>query len=181
MYGSATGLLARSTSEGENLREYGYGGEYFFSPDSFAALDYKKASNRFGDAYESLEFSSVALTANWFLANSFFVGGGVEYQTLVFEKWTDSSQPSGSYSSNHGTYYGSTSTFGAKIQAGSKWNWDYFSLGVIWAGVYKSFKNPSLMLHSDSIDDYAPPKEDPGAVFADMNIELLRVFLGIDF
>jgi hypothetical protein len=137
----------------------------------------RKNSDSLFDNIET-KVTTIGVHAKKFLANSFYVKGGVDYSTVKYDNdyiWTTSA--------NKDAYGFEASMISAALVIGNQWQWENFTLGCDWIGLTMPISQTISSEYADESSDLAAKynKEDQQTLLKDTTAQALRFYVGYTF
>ena len=155
---------------------------YHFDRNTVAQLEFfsgvrKNNLDSIFDNYEA-KVNSLSLHVKKFLANSFYVKGGIDYSTVKYNnKYIFTS------SANKDAYGFEGNMVSASILIGNQWQWENFTLGCDWVGITLPISNQVTSEFSDTTvaSNARYNKEDQEALLKNGTGQALRFYIGATF
>jgi hypothetical protein len=150
---------------------------YFVSKDFVAEAGFATGDAKLGEFEANKKI--IEVKAKKFFGNSFYVDGGIGYET--WEVSYPVAVDSGSYDTRQ--LSGNVQNTGVELHIGNQWQWDGFTLGCDWVGYFLSL-NTSTSFNDDS--GVSPEKKeaeekDVKQTFAGNSPHITRFYVGWAF
>ena len=149
---------------------------YYLSPTSLIQLEFGQGNNGllvFSSAYRSLRTDSIGIQFKQFVANSFYFKTGVDYQVIDFSY--------SYFSSDYYTFKGST--LGASFSIGNQWQFENFTLGCDWVGIFLPVASNTTkdVVTANSTYSRTESDSEQKRYLKDSSLQFVRFYLGASF
>lgn len=160
-----------------------------FPTAGFLANYYIKRNHVVELAYVSGSLSVFAIDLSWslisarykyFIGNSFYVNSGLGYRQFVFK---DKFETLFGAADNIDAELKSTS-LGVEFTIGNQWQWDNFTLGTDWIGIFvpvSSNSDDKYLVNGQEPEEAKDLNDSSESLGKTPNYELLRFYLGVTF
>ena len=116
---------------------------YFIDPDSLVTLNYAEESFVIGSSNLPVLNVRTSISFEKFLGNSFFVNGGFGRRTLRYAglRFSDVFLDKNDFGFTY-------TDMGVNAGLGNRWQWENFTIGAQWIGVYVPVTQPEVSYNS---------------------------------